>query len=227
MRNVHEGHRDRLKTKFRNHGLDSFTDYEAFELLLFYAIPRRDTNELAHALLDRFGSFRAVLEADAEDLAAVPGIGESAAGLIALVAAMNRRYLRSERGEGRQLLSSEAAGEFLRPLFAYRAEETVFLLCLDSASRVQHCREMSTGTINRVELGVRDVVDQALRDRAARVILAHNHLSGTALPSQSDIAATTRLYQALRLIGVELADHIIVCDNDFVSMRDSGLFNRL
>lgn len=227
MANVHEGHRDRLKTRFRDHGLDSFTDFESIELLLFYAIPRRDTNEIAHALINRFGSFRAVLEADASELAAVPGVGETAAGLITLVSAMNRRYLRSERGEGRQILSSEDAGDFVRPLFAYRAEEAAFLVSLDSASRVLHCRELSTGSVNRVELSVRSVVEQTLRDRAARVILAHNHLSGTALPSQSDIATTSQLFQALRLIGVELADHIIVCDSDYVSMRDSGFFRRL
>lgn len=226
MPNVHEGHRDRLKRKFRDHGLDSFTDVEALELLLFYAIPRRDTNELSHALLSHFGSFRAVLEAEGGDLAAVPGVGESAAGLITLVAAMNRRYLRAERGEGRQLLNSDAAGDFLCPLFNYCAEETAYLVSMDSASRVQHCRELSSGTVNRVEFAVRDVVDLALRDRAARVILAHNHLSGTALPSKSDIDTTTRLRQALSLIGVELADHIIVCGGDFVSMRDSGYFGR-
>lgn len=226
MPNVHEGHRDRLKRKFRDHGLGSFTDVEALELLLFYAIPRRDTNELAHALLAHFGSFRAVLEADAADLAAVPGVGETAAGLITLVAAMNRRYLCAERGEGRQLLSSDAAGDFLCPLFTYCAEETAFLVSMDSASRVRHCRELGSGSINRVELAVRDVVDLALRDRAARVILAHNHLSGTAPPSQSDISTTERLFQALALIGVELADHIIVCGGDFVSMRDSGYFGK-
>lgn len=224
MGSIHEGHRARLRGRFTEHGLDSFTDIEALELLLFYALPRQDTNELAHKLLDGFGSFRAVMEADLADLTKIGGIGENAAALIKLVTALNRRYMLSRRQNGAAVNSSKDAGEYLLPLFAYETDEVVYALCLDSKSEVTRCREISRGMVNKVNFSIRDIVDMALRENAARMIIAHNHLSGTALPSAADVSTTQKLRNALSLIGVELADHIIVCDGDFVSLRDSGCF---
>ena len=220
--NIHKGHRARQKEKFLEHGLDSFTDVEAIELLLYYAIPRRDTNELAHALLDRFRSFRGVLEADTADLCAVPGVGENAASLLRLVTEMNRRYLRTAPARGLQLADSAAVSEYLIPKFAYCKEEIALLLTLDSASRLIRCHYLSEGLSNKVILSSRDIMDCVLRDDAAKVILAHNHVSGVALPSNSDIVTTNRIGSALALINVDLIDHLIVCDDECVSMRDSG-----
>jgi len=220
--NIHKGHRARQKDKFLEHGLDSFTDVEAIELLLYYAIPRRDTNELAHVLLDRFRSFRGVLEADAADLCAVPGVGENAAGLLRLVTALNQRYLRTAPARGLLLADSAAVSAYLIPKFAYCKEEIALLLTLDSASRLIHCHYLTEGLSNKVMLSSRDIMDCVLRDDAAKVILAHNHVSGVALPSNSDIVTTNRIGAALALISVELVDHLIVCDDECVSMRDSG-----
>ena len=220
--NIHKGHRARQKDKFLEHGLDSFTDVEAIELLLYYAIPRRDTNELAHALLNRFRSFRGVLEADAADLCAVPGGGENAAGLLRLVTALNQRYLRTAPARGLLLADSAAVSAYLIPKFAYCKEEIALLLTLDSASRLIHCHYLTEGLSNKVMLSSRDIMDCVLRDDAAKVILAHNHVSGVALPSNSDIVTTNRIGAALALISVELVDHLIVCDDECVSMRDSG-----
>ena len=202
MDNVHEGHRERLKQRFLEHGLDSFSDVEAIELLLFFALPRRNTNELAHALISRFGSFKGVMEAGIDELTEVAGVGKNAA----------------------VIDGSEAAGNYLLPLFSYLTDERVYVLCLDSRSQVICCRDIAEGMVNRVDFAIRDIVDAALKNNAARVILAHNHLSGTALPSNTDLATTVKIKSALSLIGVELADHIVVCENDFVSMRDSGYF---
>ena len=224
--NIHEGHRQRLKQRFEEHGIASFSDVEALELLLFFAVPRRDTNKLAHELLKRFGCLRAVLEAEPEELRGVNGAGASVAMLIRLVAEMNRRYMISKRKTNKVLHTAAEAGEYLMPLFAYQTSEVAYVLSLDSRSMVTRCHELARGMVNKVDFTVRDIVDAALRDNAARIIIAHNHLSGTALPSNSDISATKKIQSALSLIGVELADHIIVCDDDFVSLRDSGLFNR-
>lgn len=224
MANIHDGHRKRVKKKFHDHGLESFTDIEALELLLMYAIPRQDTNELAHLLLNRFHSFRGVLEAGIADLEEVEGVGPNAAGLVALVTALNRRYL-AAGGEDRPILNStEAAAGYLMPRFAYLKKEAALLLCLDGASRLLCCRELGRGTAGSVLFSARDVVDTALRENAVGVILSHNHLTGTALPSSADRHATRELFHALRLIDVRLLDHIIVCDGDCVSMRDSGDF---
>lgn len=219
---IHKGHRERLRKRFLEHGLDSFSDIEALELLLFYALPRRNTNPLAHALLKTFGSFRAVMEARTEDLARVEGIGENAACLIRLVAGFGRRYMISGRRPGKPLRSSADAGEYFLPLFAYETDELVYVACLDSGGVVKYCRGIARGMSNKVDFSSRDIVDTALRSNASHVIIAHNHLSGTAMPSNADISTTNKLNAALSLIGVELDDHIIVCDGDFVSLRDSG-----
>lgn len=213
-----------MRDRFRDHGLDNFSDIEALELLLFYALPRKNTNELAHALLSSFGSFRAVMEADVTELSNVPEIGENAATLIRLVNELNRRYMLSSRPEEMVIRSSSDAGEYLMPLFSYKADEVVYILCLNSRSAVCYSQELASGMSNKVHFTTRSIVDIALQHHASRIIIAHNHLSGTALPSDADIRATRKLYSALGVIGVELVDHIIVCDDDFVSMKDTGCF---
>ncbi|MBE6913551.1 MAG: DNA repair protein RadC [Ruminococcaceae bacterium] len=220
--NIHEGHRARLKNKFRKHGLDSFTDIEALELLLMYAIPRRNTNELAHALLDRFKSFHRVMEADISELEQVPGIGENAALLIRLTRDMSRRYQQSGCKRGTVIRSSAEAGAFLLPFFEYCREENSMLLCMDAAGRVIDCHHLAKGSPAAVGMAARELADLALRDKAARVILAHNHVSGIALPSRADVEATARVAAMLRMLDIELMDHIVVSEGDFVSMRDSG-----
>ena len=225
MENIHSGHRERMKMKYRESGLASFTDIEAIELLLMFALPRRETNTLAHALIERFRSFRGVLEADAAELAAVPGVGENAAALITLVRALNQRYMRQRPARGAVLSSAAEAGEYLLPHFAYCREEKAMLLTLDSAAHVLHCHTLDEGTRAQVMISVRDIVALAVRDDASKVILAHNHLSGLALPSNSDLVTTAQIRAALQAIGVVLEDHLIFADDDWVSMRDSGWMN--
>ena len=123
---------------------------------------------------------------------------------------------------GKPIRSSDDAGEFLLPLFAYETSELVYVLCLDSGGAVKKCRKIASGMSNKVDFSSRDIVDVALRCNACHVIIAHNHLSGTALPSAADISTTQKLRTALGLIDVELNDHIIVCEGDYVSLKDSG-----
>lgn len=225
MENIHKGHRERLKSRFAEHGLEPFSDVEALEMLLFYALPRCNTNEIAHLLLERFGSYRGVLEADVSELKLVKGVGENAALLIHLVCEMNRRYLLSDRGSGKNIMTStEAAGEYLKPLFAYATDEMAYAVSINSAGRVVRCHELARGISNRVEFSARQVVEIALHDNAAYIILAHNHLSDVALPSNADLVATRQIRNTLMNVGVSLADHIIVSGDEFVSMRDSGYF---
>ncbi len=223
--NLHKGHRERLRERFRENGLKAFSDVEAIELLLFYALPRCNTNEIAHRLLKRFGSYKAVMEADISELKLVEGVGESAALLIRLVSETNARYLSAERGSGRNVLrSTEAAGEYLVPLFAYARDELAFALSINSAGGVIRCHQLANGMINRVEFSARQIVEIAIRDNAAYMILAHNHLSDVALPSKADAAATKLIADTLSSIGVLLVDHIIVSGEEYVSMRESGYF---
>ena len=220
---VHDGHRDRLRQSYLEHGLMSMNDINALELLLFYAIPRRDTNEIAHRLLDRFGSLDGVFSASAEELQEVEGIGENAAALLTLIPEIMKKSRVSKAREIRQIRSSDDAGAYLLPYFLNERDEVVYLLCLDSKRCVICCAEMGRGVVNSVDTGIRRIVEKALMVRASSVILAHNHPDGIALPSREDEVFTRALYNALETVGIRLEDHIITAEDDYTSMADTGL----
>ena len=203
-------------------GLDSFTDVQALELLLFYAIPQKDTNPIAHALLNRFGSLSQVLDADAEELEKVPGISDHAATLLRLVTQLGRFYQVDTAQRTEALTSIDACGAYLVPHFFGRKVETVFLLCLDAKCKVLCCREIGEGSVNAASISVRKVVEAALSANATSVVLAHNHPSGVALPSADDVQTTRRIAAALSAVEVRLIDHIVVAEGDFISMVQSG-----
>jgi len=219
---IHDGHRQRLKERFLKQGLDGFTDIQVLELLLFYALPRRDTNPIAHELLKKFGSVRQVLEAPVERLTEVEYITENAAVLLKLAPAMLRYYQVDKVKEDMPLVTIQACGDYLKHFFLGRKNETVFLLCLDAKCKVLACREVGEGSVNSANVPIRRVVEIALAEGASTVILAHNHPSGIAIPSGEDLATTRRLYAALSTVDVILADHIVVADDDYVSMVQSG-----
>lgn len=221
---VHKDHRRRLKNRFLLEGLDNFTEIQAMELLLFYCIPRRDTNPIAHGLLERFGSFSRVLEAPAEELKQVDGIGDEAATFLRLIPELIRYNSVNCAQRVRSLTSVEACGDYLMPYFANRRNETVFLLCLDAKCKVLCCREVGEGSINSAGVPIRRVVELALAEGATSVVLAHNHPSGIALPSREDVMTTQRLATALDAVEVILADHIVVAEDDYVSMTQSGYY---
>lgn len=222
MANPHKGHRERLKLRFLESGLDSFTDVQALELLLFYAIPQKDTNPIAHALLERFGSLSQVLDAEVEELKKVPGISDHAATLLRLTTELARFYQVDTARRTEVLTSLDACGAYLVPRFFGRKVETVFLLCLDAKCKVLCCREIGEGSVNAASISVRKVVEAALSANATTVVLAHNHPSGVALPSADDVQTTRRIAAALSAVEVQLIDHIVVAEGDFISMAQSG-----
>ena len=222
MANPHKGHRERLKLRFLESGLDSFTDVQALELLLFYAIPQKDTNPIAHALLERFGSLSQVLDAPLEALKKVPGISDHAATLLRLVTEFGRFYQVSSAQRTEILTTLDACGAYLVPRFFGRKVETVYLLCLDAKCKVLCCREIGEGSVNAASISVRKVVEAALSANATSVVLAHNHPSGVALPSADDVQTTRRIAAALSAVEVKLIDHIVVAEGDFISMAQSG-----
>ena len=219
---IHDGHREKMRRRFLQGGLEPFADHEALELLLYYAIPRRDTNPIAHALMERYGSLTAVLDAPVEDLQKVEGVGESAAVLLKLVPQLYRKARLAEAERETVLNSSERAGAYLLERFAGEKHEVVYALYLDRKGKLIACRRLGEGGISSAGLDIRRLLEQALLTTASAIILAHNHPSGVALPSADDYTATDRAKSALGSIGVQLADHIIVADQDFVSMADSG-----
>lgn len=220
---IHDGHRQRLKERFLNSGLDDFTQVQVLELLLCYAIPRQDTNELAHRLLNHFGTVSRVLEAPVSELTKIPGIGENSAVLLHLTQAMSR-YYQINRTENIQILGSlEACADYMVPYFHGRTVETVFVLCLDAKCKVLGCKEVGEGSLNAARLNIRKIVEVCLSLGASAAVVAHNHPSGIAVPSRADITATRQLGSALAAIEVVLMDHIVVADDDYVSMAASGV----
>lgn len=222
---IHDGHREKMRRRFLETGLAGFADHEALEFLLFYAIPRRDTNALAHQLLERYGSLEMVLSAPVEDLQKVEGMGESAALLLRLVPMLTERSRRKEDAPV-ILNSTERAGNYMLCRFDGKKNELVYELCLDRKGKLLASKLLTEGDVNGAELNIRKLVGNALLTNASAVILSHNHPSGVALPSGEDFATTDRVRTALESVGVQLVDHIIVADGDFVSMRDSGYFTK-
>ena len=222
---IHDGHRQRLKNRFLSEGLDNFEELQVLELLLFYCIPRQDTNPVAHRLLDHFGSLAQVLEATPEELKKVSGIGDAVATFLSLVTSVGR-YYNVNRAASVQILSSlDECGKYLVPRFYGRRNETVFILCMDAKCKVLCCKEVGEGSVNSAAVPIRRIVEMALGANATSVVIAHNHPSGVAVPSGEDIQTTCRLAMALSAVEITLIDHMVVADDDFVSMRQSGVYN--
>lgn len=222
---VHDGHRERLRARFAEHGLDSFNELNALELLLCYAIPRRDTNEIAHRLLDAFGSLSGVFQASMQELTSIPGIGENAATLILMAPQIVKKAHVSKAKETKIIRNSTDAGNYLLPYFLDEQDEIVMMLCLDNKRAVICCREMGRGVVNCVDANIRRMVETALKVKTTTVIVAHNHPNGVALPSREDDNFTRTLYRSLGLLGITLEDHIIVANDEFVSLADSGIMH--
>ena len=221
---VHDGHRERMRERYRRDGADTLAPHELLELLLYYASPRGDMNPVAHRLIQRFGSLDGVFSAAPEELAEVEGVGESMALLISLLPQIARRCSIQRAGADDAIDSSEKAGNYLLPYFRTERSEVVYVLCLDSKRKVLSCRLVIRGGISSATVDARKIVEAALRASASGVILAHNHTSGVALPSEADEKATRHLAAVLAAVDVALLDHIIVADEDFISMADNGFF---
>ena len=222
---IHDGHRQRLKNRFLEEGLELFDDHQVLELLLFYCIPRQDTNPIAHALLDHFGSLPQVMEAPPSELQKVAGMGESSATFLSLLNAFSRYYQISRTSSHNVLNTLDECGRYLTSFLYGRRNETVYLLCLDAKSKVLSCKEVGEGSVNSAAVPIRRIVEMALSANATTAILAHNHPSGIAYPSAEDVLTTRKLAVALSAVDITLADHIITADDDFISLRLSNLYN--
>lgn len=218
--NPHQGHRQRLKARVINEGIDSFEDHQILELLLFYAIPMKDTNALAHRLIGHYGSLAGVFDADPRDLCAVAGVTENTALLLSLIPALARRYQQGKLAPRAVLGSTTAAGEYAQTLFTGRLNEAFYVICLDSQNKVNQATLLHEGTINEAPVYPRLIVETALRHQAASIILAHNHPGGSLTPSQADLDVTGKIKRATEAIAILVVDHIIVAGDSYYSFAE-------
>ena len=223
---MHEGHRQRMTDRFLSEGLMGFEDHEVLELLLFYAIPRKNTNEIAHALLASFGSIANVFEADAENLQKVCGIGKSAAAFLKLVFEASRRYRMDFARTRPRIRTIEDAGNYATELFLGEKLEKIIVICLDMRSNVIHTAVAGEGTIDETPFYPRKIVAEALKQNAAKVILAHNHPGGSPKPSRKDIEITAQALDLLKRLDIDLIDHIIVGRDSYMSMAAQRVLSR-
>ncbi len=217
----HSGHRSRLRKRYIDEGLDGFQLHEVLELLLFYAVPRRDVNTLAHKLINEFGSISAVLGASVDDLMKYGKLTESAAVLLNLIPHLSRIYSKDKWGEKPVLKDRTTVGRFAVDLFRGANYEQFYVICLDSANSLISCEKISEGTINETAVYPRLVIQSVIKCNANKVYLAHNHPSGSLMPSWSDTEITDKIEVALGSIDVELADHIIVGGNEYAFLSDA------
>ncbi|MEG0767107.1 MAG: DNA repair protein RadC [Clostridia bacterium] len=221
----HSGHRERLRTRVLSNGLESMLPHEVLELLLCYAIPRRDVNPLAHQLLNHFGSLHAVLDADAESLMQIPGISTQTAVLLTMIPQLFRFYALDKTGNHPVLSTRQAACAYCANLFWGITQEALFMLCLDAQGRLLRKVLLHEGTIDQITVYPRNVVQAALQFSACSVIFSHNHPSGICEPSEADIQMTAELIRTLQGISISVLDHIIVADGEGVSMRSGGFLH--
>lgn len=227
--NLHEGHRKRMKEEiFAQDFPESMPPHKILETLLFYGIPRKDTNVIAHELLKKFGSIRGVIEASPEDLFEVKGMTQNAAALIKLIMPIARRYETECKIEKRHKFNSiDEIGEFLVKKHMGYGVETFAVTTFKPTGEIISCEILSKGDMSSVPLTVKSIVQNVLKNKAPCVIISHNHVNHNAMPSRSDIEMTKTLKDTLAAIGVNLLDHIIVADNDFVSLAQSQQFKPL
>lgn len=207
---LYTGHRQRLRARFQQAGADAMPDYELLEMVLFRAIPRRDTKDLAKRLLARFGSFAQVINAPDLRLKEVRGVGDAVVAELKLIHAAALRLMRSEVSSGPVLSSWGQLMDYLRAAQGFALREQFRILFLDKKNRLIADEVQGVGTVDHTPVYVREVVKRALELSATAIILVHNHPSGDPTPSRADIDMTRLIIQAARPLGVAVHDHVIV-----------------
>ncbi len=219
---LHEGHRKRMRKRFIEQGFDGFAEHEILEMLLYYAIPRRDTNSLAHEILDEYINLANVFDADVSALSKIQGLSEQSATLLTMIPHLARAYEKS-RSERKVLLhDTESIGRYALMLLKNKTIEEFALICVNSNRNVKWSGIIATGSIDQIEASPRLVVSEVLKHKAKNIIIAHNHPNGTILPSDADKRATRVLCDILNSMGIKMIDHIIVAQDRYYSLAETG-----
>ena len=224
---MHEKHRERVKSRFITSGLDDFAPHNVLELLLFYAIPQKDTNPLAHELINRFGSFAGVLDASVEELMTVDGIKENAAIYLKMFTSVFRVYEQSENQQNICYDTLEKIVKYAKTQFVGLTHERVYAMLLNNSLQILDCFMVSEGTVNSAPVVPRIIMQKALRLEASSLVLMHNHPKGIAVASPDDLRMTRVMEQACNVMGIYFLDHLIIAGDDYASVfRKSKGYDR-
>ncbi len=222
--NIHANHRSRMRKRYIEKGIEAFAEHEILEMLLYYCYPRRDTNEIAHNMINKFGSLHNLMDADVKVIQERCGVNENIAVLVNRIPSLARRYTLSKWDSKKQLNNAKTAGDFAVSLFMDATVENFYVICLDKQYHVNKVEHLAEGTLDETAVYPREVVSAAIRHQATAVILAHNHPGGSIKPSRMDLEITRRLREGLEFIHVDVLDHIIVAGGKYYSMANRGQF---
>jgi len=219
-KSIHSGHRRRVKDEFRKIGLEHFPPHKVLEILLFYTIPRGDTNEISHRLIERFGSISGVLNAPLNLLERSPGIGPESAAYLKMIGCVARLYREDGKAEAKSVRTTAQAKDFMRRRLIHEQVECFHMLCLGRGGNILYSEQIFQGTSGRVDIIISDILHLALSSRATKVVIAHNHPGGICNPSREDLHTTSLVCNELRRLDIELMDHIIVAPDGVYSMAE-------
>lgn len=221
--NIHSKHRERVRKELLAHGFDSETPpHKILEMLLFYSIPRKDTNEIAHELINKFGSIEAVLKARPEELLKVSGVGENTVAQFKLMLSICYRIINDNNDKIKRFKNTEEIYKFLLGKYFNCKKEMIGITSLSGNGRLLGFDIVGEGDISSVGVSIREIAEVVIRRNAVSVVLSHNHPGSLAVPSMEDILTTEKLYKTLKEMGVTLWDHIIIAENDFVSFLQTA-----
>jgi len=211
----HEGHRQRLKNRFLNDGLSGFEKHNILELLLFYSIPQKDTNDIAHELLRTFGSLKGVFEADFNELIKVKGVKENTATLLKLIPEVARQYMLEEVDSEKVFDTAEKIGKYFIRKYIGEINEVVYMMLLDNGYKLINVVRLHEGSVNSSSISLRQIMTEVIKSNASMVVIAHNHPNGAPVPSMEDMNTTYSLKSTLSSYDVKLIEHILVAGNEY------------
>lgn len=214
---MHEGHRDRLRERFINEGLQNFEQHNILELLLFYSIPQRDTNEIAHRLINRFGSLSEVLEAPVSELVQVKGIGYHSAVLLSMIPQICNKYM-EDRAVRHEISGLEEIAKFAANCFIGMTTEHFLLICVDNRQSMISHHFISEGDVDSSSVDMRKIVQFLMGSNATAAVIAHNHPRGGIKPSRADLMTTLAIARSLDALHIRLLDHVVVSNDSYLSM---------
>lgn len=225
-KNIHQGHRKRLRELVMNNGLEGMPEHQVLEYILSFVVPQKDTNVLAHNLIKKFGGFTQVLEADSSLLASVEGVGEVVAHFLANFRRMYEFYQKQRVKDFSKIKNSRDAKNYISSYLRYKLVEELYFVGLDGKNNIVTTQKIASGTVNKSSVSIRAITELVVHNKISDVVIAHNHPKGKALPSVEDDRFTRALYCAMMANGVKLVDHLIIADDNYYSYFTDGVFDK-